>query len=292
MKRSLFSFINKHGLRVKGLIFEPQGGKIHKTGVVYLPGIVLGMTAVHRLGVDIACELQAVGFPVLLFDHSRIGESEGTLFSGAGEEFANLIKRGDFVDDTGEAVSAFCSERLLNDVILIGHCGGALTAVYTSLSHGRVKKSILISPPLVGEIQEAKAMTKGQSKELAALYKYRLLSWKSWKRLFFGQSDYGQILRMVKTKIVNHRRPKETAEKNQNINEQLIRALELIGRKTDVTIIYGDRDQGIEEFRSYQALFQRWNIRSQIFPETSHGFITADSVRLLMTEILALCAGQ
>jgi pimeloyl-ACP methyl ester carboxylesterase len=289
MKRSPFSFTNKHGLRIKGIIFEPQGGMIHKTGVIYLPGIVLGMTAVHRLGIDIACDLQVAGFPVLLFSHSRICESEGEFFSGTSEEFANFVKKGGFVEDTMEAISAFCAKCQLDNVVLIGHCGGALTAVYTAVKHSRVKKSILISPPLVGEIQETKAMTKGQSKELLTLYKYRLFSWKSWKRLLFGQSDYGQIFRMIRTKIAGTRPPKKVAGQNPNINEQLIRGLESIGKKTDVTVVYGDRDQGIEEFRNYHDLFQRWNIRSQILPDTSHGFVTADSMRLLMEEILALC---
>lgn len=284
MKRTPFSFINKDGMRVKGLIFDPPAGKVNKTGVIYLPGSILGITAVHRLGVDIACEFQAAGFPVLLFAHSRIGESEGELSSGSGEKFGNLIKNGGFVDDTREAVAAFCSARLLDDVILVGHCGGALTALYTAEKYDHVKKVILISPPLTGEILEEETVTKGQSKEFLALYKRKLFSWEAWKRLLAGQSDYRQIGRIIKSKIPGRLRTAKTI--GPNINHRFIRGLESVGKTIDVRIIYGDRDPGIEEFQSYQEQFARWNVRSRIFPDTSHGFVTAESMRLLMDELL------
>jgi len=291
MNRKTVSFANQRGLRVKGILFEPDAPTAsdapprHKTGILYLPGIVLGLTAVHRLSVQVATEFQQLGYPVFLFDHSGIGESEGDLFSGPYDEFVSFIKRGSLVDDTLEAVDYFAKCCGLREVVLIGHCGGALTAVYATEKSKKISRLLLISPPLVGESTEATGMSKAQSKEYLALYKHKLFSVSAWSRLFSGKSDYRQILRMVRAKVFR-KRGGGVADDGR-LNKPLLDGLASAGRRIDVKIIYGDRDPGIEEFRGWQEQFSRWRIRTTVIPNASHGFVTDESMTILMSELKA-----
>ncbi|HBG61904.1 MAG: hypothetical protein A2Y03_09765 [Omnitrophica WOR_2 bacterium GWF2_38_59] len=281
--REVFSFLNKKGLKVKGIVFVQDGRAANKTGIIYLPGIVLGSTAVHRLGVDIACEFQSLGYSVLLFDHSRIGESEGELSSGSSQEFANFVKRGELVDDTKEAISEFCLKYSLSDVVLIGHCGGALNALYTSEDCALVKKMILLSPPLIGENYDAKVMTKGQSDEFLKLYSFKLFSWDAWKRLLSGKSDYLGILKTLRFKIKSSLKNKDLDV--SMLNKRFIDGLKAVSKKKEIAIVYGDRDIGFEEFKSNLDLFKQWDIETRILPDTSHGFVTKESISLLFEEL-------
>jgi pimeloyl-ACP methyl ester carboxylesterase len=283
MKRTTVSFANKAALRVKGILLEPDAIRASKTGVMYLPGIVLGLTSVHRLSVQIASEFQNMGYPVLLFDHTRIGESEGDLFSGPYEEFVALIKRGGLVDDTVEAIDYFLERCGLQDIILIGHCGGALTALYSTERSKKVSRLLMISPPLIGEASEAAGMTKAQSQEYLALYKHKVFSLGAWARLFSGKSDYRQMFQTVKAKIFRTKTSVETGA--ERLNRPFLEGLESVGQRIEVKIIYGDRDPGIEEFRSRQSEFGRWNVRATILPNASHGFVAEESMKMLMEEL-------
>ncbi len=285
MKRTTVTFPNREGLNIKGIIFEPDDAQRRKTGVVYLPGIVLGLTAVHRLAVDVACEFQRDGYPVLLFDHARIGESEGSFVSGPYEEFVNFIKQGGLVDDTLEALQFFLSRCNLENIILIGHCGGALTALYAAQKSNKIAQLILIVPPLMGETTEGAGMTKGQAKEYLALYKHKMFSPAAWSRLFLGKSDYRQMIKAVKAKIF--RSKPETGPGDANLNRVFVKGLESVGGRIDVRIIYGDRDPGFEEFKDCEDEFNRGKIRTTVFPDASHGFVTDKSMRLLMAELKA-----
>ncbi len=285
MKRTTVTFPNKEGLSIKGIVFEPDDARRRKTGVVYLPGIVLGLTAVHRLAVDVACEFQREGYPVLLFDHSRIGESEGDLVSGPHEEFVTFIKQGGLVDDTLVAMQFFLSRCGLDNIILIGHCGGALTAVYVAQKSNKLAQLILIVPPLTGEPSEGAGMTQGEAKEYLALYKNKMFSFGAWSRLFLGKSDYRQMIKAVKAKIF--RKKPEIRSGDANLNRSFIQGLESVGGMMDVKIIYGDKDPEFDEFKGCRNEFSRWKIRTTVFPDASHGFVTDESMRLLMEELKA-----
>jgi pimeloyl-ACP methyl ester carboxylesterase len=286
MKRTTVSFRNKDSLLVKGIVFEPDAAIAQKTGVVYLPGIVLGLTGVHRLSVQVACEFQGLGYPVFLFDHSRIGESEGELFSGTHDELVGLIKRGGLVDDTLEALDFFIGRCGLRDAILIGHCGGALTALYATEKCKKVSRLVLISPPLVGEVAEPSGMAGAESQVHLALYKRKIFSGDAWRRLLSGESDYRQILRTIKTKIFKSKAG-ATKTADEGWHRRFLEGLESTGKRIDVKIIYGDRDPGIEGFKSRLNELQRWNVRTSILPNSSHGFVTDDSMNLLMRELKA-----
>jgi len=200
MKRELFKFESSRGLTIKGVLFAPETKPL-SPAVLYLPGAVLGSTAVHRLGIDLACRLADEGHPTCLFDPSGVGESEGDYPAGRHQELSIWVEAGSFVEDTVETI-AFLSNRFgLSDFVLVGHCGGALTASYVAAGNRAVRGMFLISPPtvLIGARHEMDRA--GIAEPYLKLYTSKVLSPEAWRRLLSGQSSYRTIARLVTTQI-------------------------------------------------------------------------------------------
>lgn len=132
-------------------------------------------------------------------------------------------------------------------------------------------------------------MSKAQSGEYFKLYKHKLFSVDAWKRLFSGKSDYRQMLRTVKTKVKAKVLAKLSDEQakpsHEHLNRRLLDGLESAGQKISVKIIYGLHDPGIEEFKAWQDTLGRWNVRTTIIANASHGFVTEDSMAMLRAEL-------
>src|SRR5262249_52799553 len=144
MRGELFKFTNAAGRTIKGVLY---GAPTRGTGVIYVPGIVLGATAVHRLGIEMARELAGDGHLVCLFDPSGVGESEGDYPSGTHQQLTTWIESGSCVADTLEAIDHVTQGGGVRRVVLVGHCGGALTAIYAAARHPAVHAAMLICPP-------------------------------------------------------------------------------------------------------------------------------------------------
>jgi len=69
------------------------------------------------------------------------------------------------------------------------------------------------------------------------------------------------------------------------LNKRFIDGLKAVSKKKEIAIVYGDRDIGFEEFKSNLDLFKQWDIETRILPDTSHGFVTKESISLLFEEL-------
>ncbi|MHB9030077.1 MAG: alpha/beta hydrolase, partial [Candidatus Latescibacterota bacterium] len=76
--------------------------------------------------------LNQAGVPVFSFDFSGVGDSGGELRENSLEDIYQYIEKGCFVEDTLDAVQ-FARKRFPSrKTILIGHCGGAITALHAA----------------------------------------------------------------------------------------------------------------------------------------------------------------
>lgn len=131
VKLSPFKFRNGRGQIVKGVLLSPSDDSMRSpVGFCYLPGIVLGMAAVHRLGFDVGRSLAAKGHVFCLFDPAGVGESEGDYPAGRHPEVASWVLSGAFEQDTLEALDHVAAQTGVERFGLIGHCGGAVTSAY------------------------------------------------------------------------------------------------------------------------------------------------------------------
>src|SRR5213075_1786642 len=116
-------------------------------------------------------------------------ESEGDYPAGTHQQLAVWVEAGNCVDDTVRAIDVFMARAHLDRVVLIGHCGGALTAAYTAARQRVVRGALLICPPTVamGAVHELER--EGVAEAYLAEYLRKLSSPEAWKRLLGGQSS-------------------------------------------------------------------------------------------------------
>jgi pimeloyl-ACP methyl ester carboxylesterase len=295
MRGQLFKFTNREGRAVKGVVYGHDGGP-RRVGVVYLPGIVLGATAVHRLGIDLARQLTQDGVPVCLFDPSGVGESEGDFPAGTHQEVAAWVEGGSCVADTLQAIDVFQARTGVRELVLVGHCGGALTAIYAAARHPAVSGALLICPPTVAMGHTDELDREGVARIYFTQYLDKLRSREAWLRLLRGHSSYRTILRLVvgkaRRKLESMRRrvrpPAATvaAEKQRAFNPRLLGALRTAhADHKRLAIVFGDRDPDIEDFRDFHRRHVPSEVATRIFDDTSHGFVTEESMALLFGEV-------
>jgi pimeloyl-ACP methyl ester carboxylesterase len=294
MRGQLFKFTNREGRAVKGVLYGHAAGR-HGIGVVYLPGIVLGATAVHRLGIDLARQLTQDGIPVCLFDPSGVGESEGDFPAGTHQEVAAWVEGGNCVDDTMQAVDFFQARTGVRELILVGHCGGALTAIYAAARHPAISGALLICPPTVTMGHTDELDREGVARIYFSQYLDKLRSREAWLRLLRGRSSYQTILRLVTGKarrqlerVRSRLRPAATvaAEPQRAFNPRLLGALRTAhADRKRLAIVFGDRDPDIEDFRDFHRRHVPSEVATRIFDDTSHGFVTEESMALLFGEV-------
>lgn len=291
MRGDLFKLTNAHGQTLKGIAFGPAHGS--GLGIVYLPGIVLGMTAVHRMGITLAHALALDGHLTYLFDPAGVGESEGDFPAGTHQQVSAWVAAGNLVEDTLSMIDFVIARTGLDHVVLIGHCGGALTASYVAARHPAVSGVVLICPPAL-EIASApdELEREGVATVYLRQYLHRLWTKEAWLRLVRGRSSYRTIWRLVIGKLRRSldlggtRKPTVAGARQRAFNERLRTALHTLrteGKQLDV--VFGDRDPDLEDFRAFARNHLPDPITATVFPDTSHGFVTEDSIALLTAEV-------
>jgi pimeloyl-ACP methyl ester carboxylesterase len=295
MRGQLFKFTNRQGSTIKGVVYGHDAAR-RRVGVVYLPGIVLGATAVHRLGIDLARQLTQDGIPVCLFDPSGVGESEGDFPAGTHQEVAAWVEGGSCVDDTLQAIDFFQARTGVRELVLVGHCGGALTAIYAAARHPAVSGALLICPPTVAMGHTDELDREGVARIYLTQYLDKLRSREAWLRLLRGHSSYRTILRLVMGKarrqldgVRSRLRPPAApvaAGAQRTFNPRLLGALRTAhAERKRLAIVFGDRDPDIEDFRDFHRRHVPAEVSTRIFDDTSHGFVTEESMALLFGEV-------
>ena len=296
---------NRKGLTMKAVLVNPDQTPSESLAFVYTAGLVLGAVAVHRLGLDIAYTLAEKGYRVLLFDATCTGESEGEFARGSSRELSAWVEAGALLDDTLDAIS-FLKQRIgVAQIAFIGHCGGALTAAYATSAHQHVHGALLLSLPtiLVGErwMLDRKMAVDGDVR----LYVSKLKNVAAWKRLLSGKSDYKLLLPLVRKKLKNKLDslvqrgraalgvpdPDSKSPVEHKFNPLLVEAVRsALEHKKLVSVVFGDHDPEVDDCRQFHQKFP--SMQFVVLKETSHGFITEASQRLLREQVVAFSSSM
>ena len=279
------AFRNRDGHLLRGLFFDPPPPRrAAGVGLIYLPGIVLGYTAVHRLACEVLGWGARAGVPGYVFDHAGIGYSEGATLAGTHEALAYHVNSGGLVPDTLEAMRHFRLERAVERILFVGHCAGALTASYAAGEDPGVAGMVLLSPPPLrsaGPDGSAAPMPAEAATQRLRLYREKLLSGRAWGRLASGRTDYRTLVRAIRARLP--RASRRAAD--LPFNERLIEGIRAVSRRGQVRIIAGDHDERVRELAEMVRCVEGPRVSSVVLPDTSHGFVTDESMRLLSNEI-------
>lgn len=295
MKKRPARLEDRNGHTLKGVLVEPDSGSYNgDLGFVYLPGVVMGVTAVHKIGFKLADRLAGMGYPTALIDPPGVGESEGDFPPGTHEEVSEFVVVGSLVEGCLDIVDWMRSELGISRVAFIGHCGGALTGVECAARHDSVPGVLMICPPpLRGKKGEREIERPEIADQYFTLYARKVFSPDGWKRLFTGESDYRTLFtvvrskasRFLKSKLTPTSRPDEKASADASANGTDDRRFNLLvvdamkraadANKT-VTVVFGEKDIEINNYRDLHRMHVDQRIPLIIIEDTSHGFTTED----------------
>ncbi len=141
-------FSNDKGQKLYGIIHAPTEKSLSNTGVIIFNGGIEDRVGTHRLNLIIARTLSDKGHYVLRFDSQGIGFSEGELEPGSNIDIFLKIQNEVFLDDAIASINFLSKEIQADRIVLIGWCGGAVTALAAAARDKRIETVILIDTPV------------------------------------------------------------------------------------------------------------------------------------------------
>jgi len=287
---------DRNGQTLKGVVVEPDSGQYNRDlGFVYLPGVVMGVTAVHTIGFKLAEHLADVGYATALIDPPGVGESEGDFPAGTHEEVSEFVVEGNLVDGCMDIVDWMKTELGMARIAFIGHCGGALTGVECAARHDSVPGVFMICPPpLRGKKGEKEIERPEIADQYFKLYAQKIFSPDRWKRLFTGESDYRTLATVVRSKtgrFIKSKLKKQSTESNgddastddRRFNHLVVDAMKRsVEQNKTVTVVFGEKDIEITNYRDLHRMYVDPRVPLVVIEDTSHGFTTADGQARLL----------
>ena len=248
-----------------------------------LPAIILlNAGIVHRVGpnrfyVKMARRLATMGFVVLRFDFSGIGDSK------AREDALPFEKSS--VSEVQEAINALHETRGVARFILIGLCSGAVIASQTAWNDPRIIGTVLINLPHYYDNKHLKSYVT--SSQIAQAYKQEISHWgrisfynrRRLTRILTGKVEYWNAIRMIGF-LINFplKRIFTLHKKVSSEADHIIRHLHLlVERGIRLLLVYSERSHDIEYLKVISGnqiykLNSCGKLRIEVIPQANHTF--------------------
>lgn len=279
VREEIVTLKNFNGQTLFGILHVPDD-VIHqkkRTGINLLNPGLKNRLAPNRLYVKIARELVHQGYYVLRMDPAGIGDSEGEIPEDSVVDIWGEIQQGRFVQDVIAMNDYFLRTCDLERLVLVGSCGGAITAILSAEKDRRVNDLILIDVPVT--LSSTSSISKDHLSIIEADHTYRsnltahylksILNPQKWLKFITLKSDYRAILKIMilKLKELRGRKVKplnETANDPEqsgisNINPHFIRAFkDVISKGSHILFLCAERDTDTQLFyKGFHAVHLR-----------------------------------
>lgn len=242
-----------------GILHTPESGNKSgkRIGINLLNPGLKNRVAPNRLNIKIARMLCQEGFHVLRFDPHGIGDSEGTVPNESVLDLWGAIHKEEFVEDTLSANEYFLNTCSLEELALIGGCGGAITAFFAAVKDDRVRRLVLIDMPVIvsnsnRSYKDRIISSEETSRQALRGYLFNALTRpRSWINLLTGKSEYSAIWVLLsrKLRIRKHDHQHETFD-DINFNRSIPLGLEkLISRSVEMSFVLAEMDTNTQIFR-------------------------------------------
>lgn len=201
-------FANADGHMLHGIVHLPDDSYRKQTGILLLsPGVKMRV-APHRMYNKMAALFSALGYPVFRFDFFGLGDSEGEAREEMLSDLYGHIQTGRYIEDTRQAIQWMVNHCGIEQFILAGLCGGAITGLLAARSDEKVRGLLGLGIPVIVEgtnIDRLEFLTEAELNTLETKYGSKLFDRKAWMRLLSFKSDYrllGRILRRTFKKSI------------------------------------------------------------------------------------------
>lgn len=207
------TFPNRQGHRLFGMLTEPEHPR-QDVAIVLLAAGVKARVGPHRLYHQMSAFFADLGFRVLRFDFHGIGDSEGVIEEPQLADFYGSVAVGRYIDDTTSAVDFLCAATGVQQVIVGGLCGGAITGLLAGANHPRVAGLFGVGLPITvdgSNVDKVKFMSAGQLEGIRGKYLRKILSPSAWLRLLSMKTDFRLLFKSLLV-----RRPAKPAPQPEN----------------------------------------------------------------------------
>ncbi len=232
-----------------------------------LPTILLlnaGMThrvGPHRLYVRLAARLTDLGFPVLRFDFSGIGDS------ATSESTEPLSERS--LRETSAAMDFASDQYGATRFIPMGICSGADVGFSLAIHRPQVVGAVLINGGFAPADVDPELLHAAQKRIRARYYKGRVFDPESWSKLLGLKSDFGAIretlLGVLKRRSIaadSAQPSQETSNSDSDVQQLNHRGVKLLGIYSEgsfswdlLQLLHGPRAERLREFENTQIEF-------------------------------------
>jgi pimeloyl-ACP methyl ester carboxylesterase len=144
--RAIIAVSTADGLRLRGTYhLASDSDEDHRVGVLFVSAGVAPRAAPGDSAVHWADALAKLGYPSFRFDLPGLGDSDGDL-SAKEIDFDSLVNEGAFGPVISGVANELADRFSLRGVVVIGHCAGAVTALYSAAANSRITGLILLDP--------------------------------------------------------------------------------------------------------------------------------------------------
>lgn len=279
------------GERLSGVLARPHERASRRPNL----GVVLvSVGAIHRVGpgrlyVTLARALGALGVPSLRFDLSGIGDSRPA--HGATENVLYAHAAG---SDVRAAMDCLVEQTGARGVVVLGLCAGAHAAFEAARADHRTAGLWLVNQP-VFERPAPDAIGRASPKAVKSTdYYWRaLLLPDTWKRAVRGELDLRKIAHALGERIgrsaLTFAGRFLARARGRSAESDVARAFAtMCGRGTDVVLVYGEDEPGLDEIRMHMGTSQRLDKNAHLRLETVRGTDHAFASRAAQSQLIPL----
>ena len=249
-----------------GIVTAPSQVQIGRPAVILLNAGIIHRVGPGGLYVKLARRLARLGFVVLRFDVSGVGDSPNRR--------DNLPFARSAPQESQEAMDYLARTRGLRSFVLGGLCTGAVVAYQAALTSPEVAGLLMLNPQ--GLIPESDAHVQTLIAKRASRHYYlrrALYNAGSWRKLFSGGADFKHILGVLGLTSGALRAMTTGASPE---SERIMTSFQaLADRGTELFFIFSEGDPGIDELQIIMGnrmpeLRGRNNVRYSILEKTDH----------------------
>ncbi len=294
---------NRKGECLSGILSFPLEKRASNIIIVFCQA---GLATKSGVGdqFKLMCDNLASRYHVLRFDQSGTGESEGFVASEIPmNNFFLKVMRGCFVDDTLDVIR-WVRDRFTDfKIVLMGQCGGCLTAAYASETEiASIHSLVLIAPPVLyleDAPQKRPDVRKFEAKQAISLYFEKLFSLKSYHRLLKGQTDIAFFYKCFMAEIHDQFRKfrfftakKTNCQAHEKFNWEFFNSIrKLISTGKKILIILPELDNETHDFDcEFIPILGSFGIEKKLevehIPECEHSIMFSQNRKQLDKMIL------
>lgn len=125
---------------IRGL--QSQVGRRDRVGLLFLNGLAATRASTGDSAVHWADLFAKRGYPSFRIDLPGYGDSDGE----SSNDLLEFINRGGYASPASAAIREIVARFNLSGVVIVGHCSGSVSAVYTAAASRECKGLVLLDP--------------------------------------------------------------------------------------------------------------------------------------------------